>query len=266
MAKSKEGQSIELTPEFLSQLVGKIQELDTKLDRSSGSTTVHRNAIERELAAKYSPEYSSTLESLTDQAQALDDEQRAAFVVLVQNTLEEAFGGEIDSLLDTRAKQRAEEQVPLSDDEEASVKKDRDELNNRYKAARNLFENWGMDVSNIPKPKLRRGPRSGSTRGPRQISRFDFTVNGMSIEKKGLNPIAQAIFGMKVSDFKNLVKETDPNIDLTEAEKLPDEWTVDLTHPETGDIVTVTAVRQEEYRNADEDEDEEGEVQPDETE
>lgn len=258
---------IALDVNFLRNMTDKINALDAKLDRSSGSKTSYKNTIERELTAKYREEFSENIGRIVDWAQSLGEEQRAGFYFLLNSSFDDSFGKEVDGLLESRAEQRAKEAVPLPAEEEEKIRNERKMLNDQFKAAYNLMDQWGADLKTVEKPKIRRGAPAGD-RGPRQLSRFDYRINGMPLasEKNGLGPVASAIFGIKVTELKAKIKEaSEGKLDPSDADALPDEWEVVIPHPQTGDNIKLSASRMEEFRGSDEEENDGETVVSDET-
>lgn len=256
----------DLSPQSLRNLVKRIEELDSRLDQASTSETVHGNAVERELVAAHGDSFSDVISQITDYAGNLSEEQRAAYVLAVQTALEETYGGETEKFVSARAKTRIEQAQPLTEEEAKKVREERKELSDAERAMRQLLSLMGMDVDSIPKPKIRRGSRGG-TRKKRRLSQFDYRIGNVPIESDGLGAVAK-VFGFdKVSELRSAIEtaaaeQGDP-LDL-KSDDLPDDWSVAITHPTTGDTVTLYATRQEEYRTSEDAESEDSDVVDDE--
>lgn len=242
---------INVDRDALLQKSKEISEIDVVLDANSGSKAAGKRSVSNALMADGNSDFvTQVVSQLRDN---FEGESLVATYLRVVDALEDEFDAEADALINSRVEAQASDPQDKKSDEEISALNDeRKELVQQFKALKSILEMFGTDVSDVPDPKIRRG--GAGPRGPRTLSKFQYTVNNTELEPEvnSLSTVAKLCGNIKVKDLKEHI--TSQGVDLTDP---PAEWSAELPN----EVGTLTATVLPEFKaEFEEDEDEEEET------
>jgi hypothetical protein len=176
---------IQVSPEILMDKYREIEKIDDQLGAASGGKNAGRTA----LANKFADANKETIDKLFGQlVEILDgseDENRAGIFRGLTKQLNEKYSEPTNEYLDTLVKENKSVSPETVSPEMLSELSDkRKVLKSEYDALRNILTLFGESVPaikealvSIPTPKKLTGAR-----GPRAMSRFQFSVDGKKLE------------------------------------------------------------------------------------
>lgn len=214
---------IQVDKEALVQKSHEIDEIDVTLDAQSGSKAAGKRSVVNSLisGSANSEFVSSVVSKMTEN---FEDEELVGTYYSLLAALESEFDDFAENVVDGIVSDKAEEvSEKLSDAELADIQEQRKALVQEFKALKNILEMFGQDVDDVPEPKIRRGSRG--PRGPRTLSKFQYTVNDVALEEdiNSLATVAKLSGNIKVKELKEAL--TAQGIDLSSP---PAEWTAEL--------------------------------------
>lgn len=245
--------SIQVDKEALVAKAKEISDLDVILDAQSGSKAAGKRAVTNGLIAESASSdfVNSVIAKLNDNFSG--EELYGTYFSLLK-ALEDEIGEDADAFVDAKVEETSQEaSEKLSDEEVKEISEDRKKKVGEFKALKGILEMFGEDVDDIPEPKIRRGSRG--PRGPRTLSKFQYTVNETELDSEvnSLSTVAKLCGDMKVKDLKQFI--TDQGIDLKNP---PANWEANLPN----DVGTLYASVLPEYEAdfSEEDDEEEAET------
>lgn len=221
---------VKVDVEALQEVSSQISEIDVVLDANSGSKSAGKRAVKNQLIASGDSEFATQVVSqLRDN---FEGESLFGTYLTILDALENEFEDETDEVVSQKVEEQASNVEAVSDEEVVKMTEKRKGLVEQFKALKNILEMFGQDVSNIPNPKIRRG--GAGPRGPRTLSKFQYTVNETELEPEvnSLSTVAKLCGNIKVKDLKAHIEAQ--GIDLKEP---PVSWSAELPN----EVGTLTA-------------------------
>lgn len=236
---------VSVTPDALRDIVRKIEEIDVQLDAASGSSASVSRLAESTLLDEQATNYKDFVDSVVQGISDADStETKVATVLALGRILDSTFKSEVADFMKARVEElsKQQEESDLTDEEISELEAQRKQLNEQYKAVRQLLEMFDQDISDIPEPKIRTGSRG--KRGPRTLNTYHYRVNETDLpeESDSLAMVAKIAGVKKVSELKKFI--TDQGIDLKSP---PNEWQAELPNKQG----TVYATKKVEFIEAD---------------
>lgn len=184
---------IAVSPEVLRNKYSEIVVLDEKIAAASGSDSAGKRAIANAIASETNSVWSPVVEQVTAHVETLSGNELVGTFTALLASLNEKFREDVDGILSGLVEERSADVPQVSEEELAEILKDRKVLSDEYKALRNILEMFGQDVSDIPEPKRMTGSRG--PRGPRTLSKFDYSIDGepRSKTQNSLSSIANTV-------------------------------------------------------------------------
>ena len=162
------------------KLMSQVNVIDEKLDASSESAT--KTKYKNELISKYEPQWKTpVVDKLTPQLDEMDIERLAGNYYGIINTLTKAYKEKVDAWLTNQIESMpVSETETMSDDDKKALAKERSEVAKQIKTIVDMAVTFNeAEASNPwPLPKSRRG--SVGKRGPRALSSYTWTIDGVA--------------------------------------------------------------------------------------
>ena len=185
------------------QIVSSIDEIDVELDSLTGGKSAGKRKVTNDLKEKHEGIYSGPLGQTVDFIAGQPEEVQAAIVSAFTDELRNKYGKSTDSYITALVDNQPTQEALITEDEAAQKSKDRSELYQKAKAIVSLLSSVGVDVE---MPKARRG--STGKRGPRNLSLFTFSVNGVEVDMT-MKQIAEAGGYSKASQLTKALRDAD---------------------------------------------------------
>lgn len=184
---------IAVSPEVLRSKYGEIVVLDEKIAAASGSDSAGKRAIANAIASETTDIWTPVAEQVVAHVQTLSGNDLVGTFTALVRALNENFREDVDGILSGLVEERSSDVPQVSDEELEDILKQRKVLSDEYKALRNILEMFGQDVSDIPEPKRMTGSRG--PRGPRTLSKYDYSIDGepRSKTQNSLSSIANTV-------------------------------------------------------------------------
>ena len=227
------------------KLMAQVNVIDEKLDASSETAT--KKKFSDQLAAKYEPEWKAPVaDRIVSQMNEMDSEQLAGNYLGIMKTLRDLYKDRVENWVSTQVETiPTSETEKLSDEDKKALSKERSEVAKQIKTIVDMAVTFNeAEASNPwPLPKSRRG--SVGKRGPRALSSYTWTIDGVAPTGKedSLKGVSGLLGYSLQKDLTAALKAA--NIDTTNP---PEEFTVELNGK------TVYATKRDEVEDDEEDE------------
>jgi len=188
--------------EMYDSLMEVINEIDVKLDSLTGGKSASKTKILNGLVSDNSDLWEGAVNDMIAQLETLDPEKQAAvytgFVSKLRKTFEKAVNAYVEGIVDSQPVQEA-----LITPEEAEVlSKKRSEVYQKIKSVVELADTFGEEYE---MPRIRRG--STGKRGPRNLSMFDFWLDGVETDDT-IGEIAKANGYDKAAELTEALRQS----------------------------------------------------------
>lgn len=245
-------QQITLSLSNLTSLGDEIGEIDVVLDSLSGAQSAGKRAVINRLVKEVQEHIDTVLSNLDAQVfeKIESDDVFVGMYSGLVKSLEGKYQARQDAILESKAEEIKAETPDLSEEQIKEITEQRKELVMRFKATKEIFRTFGMPgVDSVPDPKKRTGSRG--KRGPRAITQFNWTVDGVrqSPDKDSLTGVASENGYENSKALRDALREA--GIDL----KNPEDK-IEFTLANGKALVGIKAVDDDEDDEDDEDEDE----------
>lgn len=189
-----------ISRDIIVQFSQEIQGYDNKIEEGAGSKTAGIRSVKNKTAADTQVDVSSLLSFF---AQFPDESTRAGVWYKFENEFKKSYLPKIESFIETQVP-AASEGAKMDDEALKALLLERKAVVEKYNAMCVLYRllNDTDDLSDLPKVKKMSGGRG--TRGPRPISAYQFSVDGLKLsrEDNGLTYIAKLVPDWKTKDLR----------------------------------------------------------------
>ena len=165
--------------DIYTQMMGAVEEIDTKLDSLSGGKTAGKRKIVNDLVEKHSSVHNQAVNDTIAFIEQQDAEIQAAVVNAFQTALRKNFDKEVNAYIEGLVDSQPVQEPLVSEEEAAVLSGQRSELYQQIKSIAAVAESIG-EGDDFELPKMRRG--STGKRGPRNLSLFTFWIDGEEVD------------------------------------------------------------------------------------
>jgi len=228
------------------KLMAQVNVIDEKLDASSETAT--KKKFSDQLASKYEPEWKAPVaDRIVAQMNEMDSEQLAGNYLGIMKTLRDLYKERVENWVTNQvATIPTSETEKLSDEDKKALSKERSEVAKQIKTIVDMAVTFNEAPADNPwpLPKSRRG--SVGKRGPRALSSYTWTIDGVApVGKEDSLKGVSGLLGFPLQKELTAALKA-AGIDTTNP---PEEFTVELNGK------TVYATKRDEVEDDDEDED-----------
>jgi hypothetical protein len=186
-------QQLTLSIANLTALGDEIGEIDGVLDSLSGAQSAGKRAVINRLMKAVQDNIDIVFAKLDEQvfSDISDDDVFVGMYSGLVKSLESKYQPRQDAILESKAEEIKAETPVLTEEQIKDLTDSRKELVMKFKATKEIFKTFGMPgIDEVPDPKRRTG--SHGKRGPRAITQFTWTVDGVrqSPDKDSLTGVA----------------------------------------------------------------------------
>ena len=239
-----------ISRELLLDLKSQVDDIDAQLASASGSDGAGKRAIANQIVKDNVTVVESAKSAVSAIYNTAASVQERVAVVYGLRALFETFEKEVSDWLTAQAEANKSTAVKPDDSELDALMNQRRELVKQFSMIKTILGMHGESVDDIADPKTRVGARG--KRGPRAISGFQFSINGVDLSAKenGLSAIAKK-YDMKSKELRDYLEA---NVEGLKIKTPPDSFEAILPN---GDVLSATKMDSEdEPDDEDETEDE----------
>ena len=250
-------QQLTLSLANLTALGDQIGEIDGVLDSLSGAQSAGKRAVINRLMKAVQENIDQVLAKLDEQvfAEIADDDTFVGMYSGLVKSLESKYQPRQDAILESKTEEIKAETPNLSEEQIKEMAETRKQLVMQFKATKEIFKTFGMPgVESVPDPKRRTGAHG--KRGPRAITQFTWTVDGVrqSPDKDSLTGVASENGYENSKALRDALREA--GIDLKNPE---DQIEFTLSNGKT--LVGIKSVEDEDDDEDDDEDSEETEIE-----
>lgn len=189
--------------EMYDQLMEVINEIDVKLDSLSGGKSASKTKVLNTLVADHSDKWEGAVNDMIAQLETLDEASQAAVYTGFMSKLRKTFDKSVNSYVEGLVDSQPVQEALISPEEAEVLSKKRSEVYQKVKSVVELADAFGEEFE---MPRIRRG--SSGKRGPRNMSLFDYFIDGEEQKDLSIGEIAKANGYEKAAELTDALRKS----------------------------------------------------------